>query len=175
MRIDRSSRGWAEVTHRYFPEWADRPARKGVPRESDRNSYMAGGYAEEFGYRTQPGLPAPAPPLAGDPERSRQWRAQIGALHPGYPECAKPLDRDFIQSQGAVSGRARDRAPGTPAAGTPAGEYPGNHTGELSRKHLPNGTVIRVGEYHRVTMSLPARLMHVWKVLQVGRRHLAGF
>jgi hypothetical protein len=62
-----------------------------------------------------------------------------------------------------------------PATGTPAGEYPGNHAGELSRKHLPNGTVIRVGEYHRVTMSLAARLMHVWKVLQVGRRHLTGF
>ena len=40
--------------HRYFPEWADRPASTGPLLESDHNSYLAGGYSEEFGYRVRP-------------------------------------------------------------------------------------------------------------------------
>jgi hypothetical protein len=79
--------------HRYFPEWADRPAGPDTLREADRNSYLAGGYADEFGY----GIPSDRlpvfPPLLGDPESSPLWHEQIGALHPGYPQCAKPLDR----------------------------------------------------------------------------------
>lgn len=78
--------------HRYFPEWADRPVGPDAQYESDRNSYLAGGYADEFGYGASAGLPAIAP-LDGDPEDSRLWREQIGALHPGYPQCPKPLDR----------------------------------------------------------------------------------
>lgn len=85
--------------HRYFPEWADRPSGPDMQHESDRNSYLAGGYADEFGYGAHPGgLPAIAP-LAGDPENSRLWREQIGALHPGYPECPKPVDRHLIKAQ----------------------------------------------------------------------------
>ena len=33
----------------YFPEWADRPPSVGTASETDQNSYMAAGYAEEFG------------------------------------------------------------------------------------------------------------------------------
>lgn len=79
--------------HRYFPEWADRPSGPDAQHESDRNSYLAGGYADEFGYGADPGGPPAIAPLAGDPESSRLWREQIGALHPGYPQCPKPLDR----------------------------------------------------------------------------------
>lgn len=79
--------------HRYFPEWADRPAGPDTLREAERNSYLAGGYADEFGY----GIPSDRlpvfPPLLGDPESSPLWHEQIGALHPGYPQCATPLDR----------------------------------------------------------------------------------
>ena len=78
--------------HRYFPEWADLPTGRDPLREADRNSYLAGGYADEFGYGTQSDRPA-IPPLDGDPESSRLWREQIGALHPGYPQCPKPVDR----------------------------------------------------------------------------------
>ena len=79
--------------HRYFPEWADRPVGPDTQHESDRNSYLAGGYADEFGYGAHDGRPPAIAPLDGDPENSRLWREQIGALHPGYPQCPKPLDR----------------------------------------------------------------------------------
>src|SRR5947208_3236 len=91
MRKRRSPRSYEGEIHRYFPEWADLPVEEGMQWESDRNSYSAGGYAEEFGYAAQPGLPAPARPLKGDPECSKQWHCLIGALHPGYPECSRPL------------------------------------------------------------------------------------
>lgn len=81
------------ATHRYFPEWADRPVGPEAQHEADRNSYLACGYADEFGYGASPGLPPAIAPLEGDPEDSRLWREQIGALHPGYPECPKPLER----------------------------------------------------------------------------------
>lgn len=79
--------------HRYFPEWADRPSGPDVQHESERNSYLAGGYADEFGYGAYPDGPPAIAPLEGDPENSALWREQIGALHPGYPQCPKPLDR----------------------------------------------------------------------------------
>jgi hypothetical protein len=83
--------GSAEL-HRYFPEWADRPATVGRQLEADRNSYLAGGYAEEVGYREQGGCRAIGR-LDGDPENSYLWRAHIGGLHPGYPEYGTPHDR----------------------------------------------------------------------------------
>ena len=82
--------------HRYFPEWADRPVGPDAQHESDRNSYLAGGYADEFGYDTPAGWPPAIAPVDGDPEGGRLWREQIGALHPGYPECPKPLDRFLV-------------------------------------------------------------------------------
>lgn len=85
--------GSPSEVHRYFPEWADRPTGPGAPHESDRNSYLAGGYADEFGYGMSLGYVPAIAPLEGDPEGGRLWREQIGALHPGYPECPKPLDR----------------------------------------------------------------------------------
>lgn len=168
MHVGRSSRRHLAQIHRYFPEWADRPQKKGVRREADRNSYMAGGYAEEFGYRAQPGLPAPAPPLASDPEGCRQWRAQIGTLHPGYPECAKPLDRDFVDSRGDSGGDARQRTRSR-AAAMPPGEH------SKRRNRPPHDGVIRVGSDHAEVMSFTARLFYVWKSLQVLRRHFGSF
>src|SRR5581483_9122326 len=83
--------------------------------EADRNSYLAGGYADEFGYGASPGgLPAIAP-LAGDPESSRLWREQIGALHPGYPECPKPVDRELPDTQRETFLTRRSRPEPTPA------------------------------------------------------------
>ncbi len=83
----------AGEVHCYFPEWADRPVSTGAASESDHNSYMAGGYAEEFGYRSDTDSPAALQILDGDPERCSLWSVQMGGLHPGYPECARPLDR----------------------------------------------------------------------------------
>jgi hypothetical protein len=97
VRGEKSPSRWSSEFHRYFPEWADRPTRAGAQREADRNSYLAGGYAEEFGYLTQRERWPAISPLAGDPERCKLWRAQVGALHPGYPECPTPLDREAMQ------------------------------------------------------------------------------
>ena len=83
----------AREVHRYFPEWADRVPQAGTALEADRNSYLAGGYAEEFGYLAQRGARA-ARPLIGDPERCLLWHAHVGGLHPGYPECATPQSRE---------------------------------------------------------------------------------
>lgn len=85
--------GFASEFHRYFPEWADRPSGPDAQYESDRNSYLAGGYADEFGYGAHDGRPPAIAPLNGNPEDSRLWLEQIGALHPGYPQCPKPADR----------------------------------------------------------------------------------
>ncbi len=82
-----------DVELRYFPEWADRPAGDGEQREAERNSYTAGGYAEEFGHRVLPGGELVLARLWEEPEHSCEWGVQIGALHPGYPQCAKPCER----------------------------------------------------------------------------------
>jgi len=88
LRTDSWSQdGAASLTHRYFPEWADLPWREGSAEESDRNSYSAGGYAEEFGHSSPP----PPATSEGDSEGGTQWLLLIGCLHPGYPERAKPL------------------------------------------------------------------------------------
>lgn len=84
--------------HRFFPEWADRPPSTESLHEADRNSYLAGGYAEEFGHGVQQTIPAAITPPV---EEASEWRVQIGGLHPGYPECPRPRDRD-------VSGKPRD-------------------------------------------------------------------
>ncbi|MGH8229323.1 MAG: hypothetical protein ACREU3_15730, partial [Steroidobacteraceae bacterium] len=81
-------------THRYFPEWADRPESSDRLLEADHNSYLAGGYSEEFGYRVRADFAPRLPLLLEDPERSEQWRVQCGGLHPGYPECPRPVDRE---------------------------------------------------------------------------------
>ncbi|HVC29638.1 MAG TPA: hypothetical protein VND24_00535 [Steroidobacteraceae bacterium] len=89
--------------HRYFPEWAERPTGPDAQQESDRNSYLACGYADEFGYGTSAGRQPAIAPLAGVPEGCRLWREQIGALHPGYPECPQPVERDERESSREAS------------------------------------------------------------------------
>lgn len=107
---------WIVVTaaadfHRYFPEWAHRYPRCGQQLEADRNSYLAGGYAEEFGYYDDPGCPNGMVRLTGDPEQCRHWRIHIGGIHPGYPECPRPHGREtapaeaFAPRAGAVGWR----------------------------------------------------------------------
>jgi hypothetical protein len=108
----------AGPTHRYFPDWADLPWREGPLPESDRNSYSAGGYAEEFGYSAQSGLPALAPTLDGDPESGARWHLLVGCLHPGYPERPQPLAQDWMLPEPGLSGRARTYSTAAPAGGS---------------------------------------------------------
>lgn len=99
--------------HCYFPEWAERPPARGSLHEIDCNSYLAGGYAEEFGHRAQP-VPVPSAPSPADADG--EWRVQIGCLHPGYPECPRPIDREAQAGGGRVEpqGRPRLRQPELP-------------------------------------------------------------
>lgn len=81
---------------RYFPEWTRHVLASGFELEADHNSYLAGGYAEEFGYRALPGCSRGVPLLDDEiPERCRERRRQAQATHPGYPLRARPLLGDF--------------------------------------------------------------------------------
>lgn len=168
MRKRTHSRFYEGEIHRYFPEWADRPVKDGLQWESDRNSYSAGGYAEEFGYAEQPGLPAPARHLNGDPERSKRWLSQTGALHPGYPECPRPLDRDsnvVATAESIDAQRAPDHLEG---AKLPA-ELPGEHSRYFQ--------VVRVDRYHSVLAhdGFLGQLVLGWKSFRLRRhRRLPG-
>ncbi len=153
------------LIHRYFPEWADRPVREGTSPESERNSYSAGGYAEEFGYCWQSGVPATrATFVADDPEGT--WQLFIGCLHPGYPECPKPFARDDNVAGGYASagGYAPDGARATAGVHTPT------HLRPHAIGSLPDLHVIRVDEaaQHRNHGSA-ARF---WRVLRIRLRSL---
>jgi hypothetical protein len=118
---DTSESEWVTMEdHCYFPEWADRPPAGGSLHEVDRNSYLAGGYAEEFGHR---GHPLPMQALSIPVEDDSAWRVQIGGLHPGYPECPRPVDRERLTDG---RGAAHDDRPKTrQAAGRPQREPAG--------------------------------------------------
>ena len=95
-------------THRYFPEWADRPIGPETQHEADRNSYLAGGYADEFGYGTHAGRPPAIAPLDGDPECSRLWASRSGRCIRAIPSARNRLTVCSSRRM-AVPGR-RDRA-----------------------------------------------------------------
>ena len=81
---------------RYFPDWTRHTLANGFELEADHNSYLAGGYAEEFGYRAQPGWSRGVPVMEDEiPERCRDRRRQAQATHPGYPLRAHPLAGDL--------------------------------------------------------------------------------
>ncbi len=84
---------WRHTDYRrYFPEWAERSQEIGPEVEADRNSYLANGYAEEFGYHAQPGYSRGVWVLDEEsPERCEQWYGQSRATHPGYPEMPTPI------------------------------------------------------------------------------------
>jgi hypothetical protein len=78
---------------RYFPDWTPQVLESCAELEADHNSYLAGGYAEEFGYRAEPGYSRGVPVLDGEsPEQCPECRAQAMATHPGYPLRSHPLD-----------------------------------------------------------------------------------
>ena len=152
----------------YFPEWADRPAQDGTPQESDRNSYMAGGYAEEFGYHPQRGGPPAFTTVDGDPERSKLWRVQIEGMHPGYPERPRPLDREVVQPRDFAG------AESSVVLGSPEVAY---HTDEASHRLPADFTVVRVGERGRSARKhawLPIVVSSRWKEFRIRRRELGG-
>lgn len=165
---------WSEIGIRcYFPDWAQLPAGQGPPLESDRNSYLAGGYAEEFGYDAwRNGAPA-LPTLAGEPERCGQWTLQIAALHPGYPVCARPVERELARGESAnlqPASRHSFESLQVPSA---------SQRFERTMDQRPaDFTVIRVGERDRAARTRtgrPTTLTRLWRERLIRRRALGGF
>lgn len=96
MRVPATSRQHFGEQRRYFPDWTDLLVESGIELEADRNSYLAGGYAEEFGYRAQADYSRGVPLLDGEsPELCSEWRCQAGGTHPGYPLRAHPFASEF--------------------------------------------------------------------------------
>jgi hypothetical protein len=92
MRVEATFPRRMGEQRRYFPDWTALVLETSPELEADRNSYLAGGYAEEFGYRAQPGWSRGVPVLDDEsPELCPGWRCQAGATHPGYPLKANPL------------------------------------------------------------------------------------
>jgi hypothetical protein len=84
---------------RYFPDWTCQSLVAGEELEADHNSYLAGGYAEEFGYLAQADSSRGVPVLDGEsPDDCAVRLVQWAALHPGYPLRAYPIGPDGAPS-----------------------------------------------------------------------------
>ncbi len=108
MHLQPDSPQRAYEDRRYFPDWAARLVEVHDEVEADHNSYLAGGYAEEFGYLAQPGSSRGVPLLDGEsPEESAEWQGQAAATHPGYPIRPRPVAVDGEQVAAAAPERQR--------------------------------------------------------------------
>lgn len=91
---------------RYFPDWTRRSLAAGEELEADHNSYLAGGYAEEFGYLARPGFSRGVPLIDGESPDDAAFRlVQRAGIHPGYPLRPHPIsvDREKAARFGALS------------------------------------------------------------------------
>jgi len=156
----RSFRPAGAEIHRYFPEWADLRVSAGVQWEAERNSYSAGGYAEEFGYAGQAGQPRPAKPLGGDPELSKLWHVLRGSVHPGYPECARPVERE--------SPADRELMRGAPAVAPLMGHLP-------AQPSTFRVIYVRPKRSTGIELGFLSELWWGWKRLGIRLRRIRGF
>jgi hypothetical protein len=100
MRVQPDSSQRTNEQRSYFPDWTPTLPKVREELEPDHNSYLAGGYAEEFGYFARPGVSRGAPVLEGEPpEACAEWRCEAAAMHPGYPITPYPLAFDGEQGQ----------------------------------------------------------------------------
>lgn len=121
---------WDEY-RRYFPDWTRRSLAAGEELEANHNSYLAGGYAEEFGYLARPGFSRGVPLIDGEPPDDGDYRlVQRAGVHPGYPLRPHPVSVDREQA-------ARSRAPAPSSSGVP------DHVSFERRNH---GRFVRVTE-----------------------------
>lgn len=126
---------------RYFPDWTHCLLASGREAEAEHNSYLAGGYAEEFGYMATDEWSRGVPVLDEPPDRFRKRRGQAQMTHPGYPLRAHPL---IAGTHGVVSvekirmhrraARIRFRGAGTPDL-TDHGAYVAVHMRSNGGKH----------------------------------------
>jgi hypothetical protein len=158
--------GLFDEVHRFFPEWADRPLSCDTLPEFDRNSYMAGGYSEEFGHGVVVDGTALDSHPTQEPERCPQWKVQAGGLHPGYPECPCPSARGNSRS-----------AQNTPPvhAGFDVGSLERSGFGDAARGTGNGFSTIRVGKNQRLRHGwLTARLATLWVGMRARRRDLGA-
>lgn len=134
------------------------PAREGVPRRIPFEVYPAKlpapirGYFVAYAYEgSKPRrlLAAKNPAI-----RDGEWRVQNGCLHPGYPECPRPVERESLETRGeAVSVGWRSPRPA-----------------ELSRAGL---TLFRVIVVARGAERKPrSGMWSPWRKLQIRRTRL---
>ncbi|HEY8507121.1 MAG TPA: hypothetical protein VIL32_02125 [Steroidobacteraceae bacterium] len=119
MRLDPNSPQRMGEERRYFPDWVPRLSETREELEADHNSYLAGGYAEEFGYRAQPGATRGVPLIDGEPpEQTPEWHEQAFATHPGYPLKPYPVvpEKEQIEIPATRASRtAHERSSREPA------------------------------------------------------------
>jgi hypothetical protein len=156
----------SQEVHRFFPEWADRPPSRESFPEFDRNSYMAGGYSEEFGHDAGVERPPHDSHPTPEPEQCPQWKLQTGGLHPGYPECPRPGDR----------GRGRFAQNLSPVhAGVDIRTVDRSGVGGAERGGGNGMSTISVGNNNRLRHGrLTARLVTLWIGIRARRRDLGG-
>src|SRR5262245_25089014 len=115
MHVQANVRERTDEYRRYFPDWTRRSLRVGDELEADHNSYLAGGYAEEFGYLAQAESSRGVPLIDGESPDDYALRVvQRAGIHPGYPLRPYPVavDREKIARRRALllsaSGMSRD-------------------------------------------------------------------
>jgi len=92
VHLQSSAHPGTDEYRRYFPDWTHRLLRVGQEIEADHNSYLAGGYAEEFGYLAQSDASRGVPLLDGESADECIVRlVQGAAMHPGYPLRPYPV------------------------------------------------------------------------------------
>jgi hypothetical protein len=122
MRVQPDSPEHIDEQRSYFPDWTPHLPKVGEELEADHNSYLAGGYAEEFGYLARPGVSRGVPVLDGEPpEECAEWRCEAAAMHPGYPITPYPLALDRERLDGVITVTVRSAE--AEASVEPHGEF----------------------------------------------------
>jgi hypothetical protein len=110
MHLQSNAHERTEEYRRYFPDWTHRSLRVGEELEADHNSYLAGGYAEEFGYLAQAESSRGVPLIDGEsPDDYALRLVERAGMHPGYPLRPNPVavDREKSSRRRAMSPSSR--------------------------------------------------------------------
>lgn len=96
MHLQSNAHQRRDEYRRYFPDWTHRSLRVGEELEAGHNSYLAGGYAEEFGYLAQAESYRGVPLIDGESADDDALRlVQWAGMHPGYPLRPYPISVDL--------------------------------------------------------------------------------
>src|SRR5262245_48425908 len=99
MHLQSNAHERTDEYRRYSPDWTHRSLRGGEELEADHNSYLAGGYAEEFGYLAQNGFSRGVPLIDREsPDDYALRLVQQAGMHPGYPLRPYPVAVDRKQT-----------------------------------------------------------------------------